>query len=133
MIKDVIMHDRTAGEQDVQGFIKGLIGLPRTPAPSAPDRDAGRRFVEFFKANIRNPATRKAYARVITFPNGSVRALGGTPNEFARVGHSSIHQLNSYQHVRIWGVVNRSSQQVIKGKRLTAGWDHAYFFKLLRI
>jgi len=29
----------------------------------APDKEAARRFVEFFTANIRNPNTRKAYAR----------------------------------------------------------------------
>ena len=29
----------------------------------APDKDAARRFIEFFTANIRNPHTRRAYAR----------------------------------------------------------------------
>lgn len=33
------------------------------PALFAPSEAAGRRFVEFFTANIRNPNTRKAYAR----------------------------------------------------------------------
>jgi site-specific recombinase XerD len=33
------------------------------PALFAPDPDAAKRFVEFFTANIRNPNTRKAYAR----------------------------------------------------------------------
>ena len=33
------------------------------PALFAPDRDAAKRFVEFFTANIRNPNTRRAYAR----------------------------------------------------------------------
>ena len=33
------------------------------PALFAPDPDAAKRFVEFFTANIRNPHTRKAYAR----------------------------------------------------------------------
>jgi hypothetical protein len=33
------------------------------PALFAPDRDAARRFVEFFTVNVRNPHTRKAYAR----------------------------------------------------------------------
>jgi site-specific recombinase XerD len=33
------------------------------PALFAPDPEAGKRFVEFFIANIRNPNTRKAYAR----------------------------------------------------------------------
>jgi len=33
------------------------------PALFAPDPDAAKRFVEFFTANIRNPHTRKGYAR----------------------------------------------------------------------
>ncbi|SEP43848.1 tyrosine-type recombinase/integrase [Nitrosovibrio sp. Nv6] len=33
------------------------------PALFAPTPDAGKRFIEFFTANIRNPNTRKAYAR----------------------------------------------------------------------
>ena len=33
------------------------------PVLFAPDLAAAKRFVEFFKANIRNPHTRKAYAR----------------------------------------------------------------------
>ena len=33
------------------------------PPLFAPDRDAAKRFVEFFTANIRNPNTRRAYAR----------------------------------------------------------------------
>lgn len=33
------------------------------PALFAPDREAARRFVEFLTANIRNPNTRRAYAR----------------------------------------------------------------------
>ena len=36
------------------------------PALFAPDREAARRFVEFFTANIRNPNTRRAYARAAT-------------------------------------------------------------------
>jgi site-specific recombinase XerD len=35
------------------------------PALFAPDAAAARRFVEFFTANIRNPNTRKAYARAV--------------------------------------------------------------------
>ena len=35
------------------------------PALFAPDAAAGKRFVEFFTANIRNPNTRKAYARAV--------------------------------------------------------------------
>jgi site-specific recombinase XerD len=38
-------------------------GSVELPALFAPDRKAGKRFVEFFTANIRNPNTRKAYAR----------------------------------------------------------------------
>ena len=33
------------------------------PALFAPDKDAAKRFIEFFTANIRNPNTRRAYAR----------------------------------------------------------------------
>ena len=36
------------------------------PALFAPDAQASRRFVEFFTANIRNPNTRRAYARAAT-------------------------------------------------------------------
>lgn len=36
------------------------------PALFAPDRDTARRFIEFFTANIRNPNTRRAYARAAT-------------------------------------------------------------------
>lgn len=38
-------------------------GAPALPALFAPTEAASRRFVEFFTANIRNPNTRKAYAR----------------------------------------------------------------------
>ena len=38
-------------------------GSAALPALFAPDPDAAKRFVEFFTANIRNPNTRKAYAR----------------------------------------------------------------------
>jgi site-specific recombinase XerD len=38
-------------------------GSPTLPALFAPDEDAARRFIEFFTANIRNPHTRRAYAR----------------------------------------------------------------------
>ena len=33
------------------------------PRLFAPDQAAARRFIEFFTANIRNPNTRRAYAR----------------------------------------------------------------------
>jgi hypothetical protein len=36
--------------------------VPALPALFAPSPDAGKRFIEFFTANIRNPNTRKAYA-----------------------------------------------------------------------
>jgi len=36
------------------------------PALFAPDAQASRRFIEFFTANIRNPNTRRAYARAAT-------------------------------------------------------------------
>ena len=41
-----------------------LTALTQTflPALFAPDKHAGRRSIEFFTANIRNPNTRKAYA-----------------------------------------------------------------------
>lgn len=39
------------------------------PALFAPSPDAGKRFIEFFPANIRNPNTRKAYAWVIGICN----------------------------------------------------------------
>lgn len=38
---------------------------PTLPALFTPDAAAARRFVEFFTANIRNPNTRKAYARAV--------------------------------------------------------------------
>jgi site-specific recombinase XerD len=42
-----------------------LVSARTAPLPAlfAPDTNAARRFVEFFTANIRNPNTRKAYAR----------------------------------------------------------------------
>ena len=40
-----------------------LIVGTRLPALFAPDAQASRRFIEFFTANIRNPNTRRAYAR----------------------------------------------------------------------
>lgn len=49
-----------------QGMTQALInvgpGSPVVPALFAPTPDAGKRFIEFFTANIRNPNTRKAYA-----------------------------------------------------------------------
>lgn len=40
-----------------------LPGTSELPVLFAPDRDAARRFLEFFAAHIRNPNTRRAYAR----------------------------------------------------------------------
>ena len=42
---------------------KATVSLPALFPPTA---DASRRFVEFFTANIRNPNTRKAWARAAT-------------------------------------------------------------------
>lgn len=44
-------------------LIKATRGSFKLPALFAPDPDAERRFIEFFTANIRNPNTRRAYAR----------------------------------------------------------------------
>jgi hypothetical protein len=41
------------------------IGAPALPKLFAPGKDAARRFIEFFTANIRNPNTRRAYARAV--------------------------------------------------------------------
>ena len=46
--------------QDVVRVVSGSAVLPKL---FAPDEDAARRFMEFFTANIRNPNTRRAYAR----------------------------------------------------------------------
>lgn len=37
-------------------------GSAALPALFSPNSDTGKRFIEFFTANIRNPNTRKAYA-----------------------------------------------------------------------
>jgi site-specific recombinase XerD len=47
----------------VKALVKVLPGSPTLPKLFAPDTDAARRFIEFFTANIRNPNTRRAYAR----------------------------------------------------------------------
>jgi len=46
--------------RSVSRVVSGSLELP---ALFAPDRDAAKRFIEFFTANIRNPHTRRAYAR----------------------------------------------------------------------
>jgi site-specific recombinase XerD len=51
----------------VSKVVSGSLALP---ALFAPDKDTARRFIEFFTANIRNPHTRRAYARAaIEFAN----------------------------------------------------------------
>ena len=48
----------------MSGALTNVIpGSAALPALFAPDPEAAKRFVEFFTANIRNPNTRKAYAR----------------------------------------------------------------------
>jgi site-specific recombinase XerD len=46
-----------------KALIKATRASVKLPALFAPDRDAAKRFIEFFTANIRNPNTRRAYAR----------------------------------------------------------------------
>jgi hypothetical protein len=46
-----------------QGVVQVLSGAPTLPKLFAPDESAARRFLEFFTANIRNPHTRRTYAR----------------------------------------------------------------------
>src|SRR5579872_6333264 len=46
-----------------KALTKATPGSLALPALFAPDQDAARRFIEFFTANIRNPNTRRAYAR----------------------------------------------------------------------
>jgi site-specific recombinase XerD len=46
-----------------QGLVNTKSGVADLPALFAPTLDAARRYVEFFTANIRNPNTRRAYAR----------------------------------------------------------------------
>src|ERR1700684_1320944 len=46
--------------KDVSRLVAASLELP---ALFAPDKDAAKRFIEFFTANIRNPNTRRAYAR----------------------------------------------------------------------
>jgi hypothetical protein len=40
-----------------------VLGSLELQALFAPDKDAARRFIEFFTANIHNPHTRRAYVR----------------------------------------------------------------------
>src|SRR5215472_15747145 len=80
MIKDVIIHYWSIGSRDGKAVVKVLPGSPVLPKLFAPDQDAARRFIEFFTANIRNPHTRRAYARAavefaIWCEQGEVRDL----------------------------------------------------------
>src|SRR5450755_3765214 len=44
-------------------LVKAKSSAMELPALFAPDKNAAKRFIEFFTANIRNPNTRRAYAR----------------------------------------------------------------------
>jgi len=63
MIKDVIIHNGDVGKEMARAASRVALGSLDLPALFAPDRDAARRFIEFFTANPRNPNTRRAYAR----------------------------------------------------------------------
>jgi hypothetical protein len=58
----VIIRSRRQGGRTVSIAIN--TSSSTLPALFAPDASAGRRFVEFFTANIRNPHTRRAYHRI---------------------------------------------------------------------
>lgn len=47
----------------IQILTNGIPGSAKLPVIFAPTPEASKRFIEFFTANIRNPNTRKAYAR----------------------------------------------------------------------
>lgn len=47
----------------IQVLTNGIPGSAKLPVIFAPTPEASKRFIEFFTANIRNPNTRKAYAR----------------------------------------------------------------------
>ena len=47
----------------ILGAVGGVDATSVVPALYAPDASAARRTLEFFAANVRNPNTRKAYAR----------------------------------------------------------------------
>ena len=57
-MNDIVMH-HPSGDGRIVTFPEGV----RLPALFTPDAPAAKRTVEFFTANIRNPHTRKAYAR----------------------------------------------------------------------
>ena len=58
MMNDIVMH-HPSDDGRIVTFPDGV----RLPALFTPDAPAAKRTVEFFTANIRNPHTRKAYAR----------------------------------------------------------------------
>jgi site-specific recombinase XerD len=66
-----VVHDKGRyqslnGQQGTQmgnAAVRELPGSLALPKLFAPDQGAARRFIEFFTANIRNPNTRRAYAR----------------------------------------------------------------------
>ena len=63
MVKDVIIHimrDELAVVPGAELRLKEGVTLP---ALFAPDPSTARRVIEFFTANIRNPHTRRAYAK----------------------------------------------------------------------
>jgi hypothetical protein len=53
-----------------RAVLRGVSASLELPALFAPDRAAAKRILEFFTANIRNPHTRRAYARAaVEFAN----------------------------------------------------------------
>jgi hypothetical protein len=62
MKKDVIIHERAVGKEMAGAVSRVVSGSPESPALFAHDKDAARRFIEFFTANICNPNTRPARA-----------------------------------------------------------------------
>jgi hypothetical protein len=63
MIKDVIIHYLAIRNKMAKSVVKVLSGQSALPELFASDQEAAHRFIEFFTANIRNPHTRRAYAR----------------------------------------------------------------------
>ena len=66
-------------------------GTGRGPALVAPDPRAGRRVLEFFTAHIRNPHTRKAYARAAAgFAAWCGAHAIGHPRAYSGASHPAI-------------------------------------------
>lgn len=66
MIKDVIIHETNRPKQGAMAQELRTIGKGKTgtlPVLFAPDAKTAERIIEFFTAQIRNPNTRKAYAK----------------------------------------------------------------------